>query len=80
MDKIFQKLDGNHGNQIKLLVVLLGTIGNGSFRVSEEWIRQRTGMSQPAYNKARKALIEKGWIVLTDDGCIVVDVNTIMGD
>lgn len=80
MDKIFQKLDGKHGSQIKLLVVLLGTIGNGSFRVSEEWVRQRTGMSQVNYNVARKALVEKGWMVLTDDGCVVIDVNAIMGD
>lgn len=80
MDKIFQKLDGRHGSQIKLLVVLLGTIGNGSFRVSEEWVRQRTGMSQVNYNVARKALVEKGWMVLTDDGCVVIDVNAIMGD
>lgn len=80
MQRIFAQLDGHKGNQIKLIIVLLGTIGNGSFRVSEKWIQEQTGMPQSAYSKARKSLIEKGWMVLTDDGCIVVDVNAIMGD
>lgn len=71
MDCVFQQLDGKCGNQIKLMVVLLGTLGNGSFGVSEKWICDRTGMNQPCYNRARKALVEKGWIYL-EDGMLFV--------
>ena len=62
MDIVFNKLDGKCGNQIKLMCVLLGTQGNGTFGVSEKWICERTGMVQQTYNKARKALIDRGWL------------------
>ena len=71
MDCIFQQLDGKCGNQVKLMTVLLGTLGNGSFGVSEKWICERTGMVQQTYNTARKALIERGWIYL-EEGRIFV--------
>ena len=64
MDCVFQQLDGKCGNQIKLMIVLLGTAGDGTFGVSEKWICDRTGMLQQTYNTARKALIERGWIYL----------------
>lgn len=76
MDSVFNQLDGKHGNQIKLMTVLLGTAGNGSFAVSEKWICDRTGMDQSNYNRARKALIEKGWLKL-EDGHIYVDFDAI---
>jgi len=44
MDSVFTQLDGKCGNQIKLIIVLLGTLGNGTFGVSEKWICDRTGM------------------------------------
>ena len=62
MDIIFNQLDGKNGNQMKIMTVLLGTAGDGSFRVSEKWICERTGMLQPAYIRARKALVERGWL------------------
>jgi len=46
MDCIFTQIDGKSGNQIKLIIVLLGTLGNGTFGVSEKWICERTGMVQ----------------------------------
>lgn len=76
MDIIFTKIDGKSGNQIKLMCVLLGTQGNGSFGVSEKWICDRTGMTQQTYNKARKALIEKGWLKL-EDGKLFVLISDI---
>ena len=71
MDCVFQQLDGKCGNQIKLMTVLLGTLGDGTFGVSEAWICDRTGMIQQTYNTARKALVERGWIYL-ENGKIYV--------
>lgn len=78
-DKIFQKLDGRNGSQMKIMLVLLGTIGNGTFRVTEKWILERTGLQQPAYVRARGELIRKGWLVL-DAGCLAIDIGAIMED
>lgn len=79
LDKVFEQLDGKCGNQIKLMVVLLGTIGNGSFRVSQRWVQERTGLSQVSYIRARQKLVEKGWLVL-DGGCLAIDISEILGD
>lgn len=76
-DKIFKSLDGRNGSQLKLMLVLLGTIGNGTFRVSQKWVEDHTGLSQPAYVRARKALIDRGWLVL-DGGCLAIDIAAIM--
>ena len=62
MDIIFNQLDGKNGNQMKIMIVLLGTVGDGSFRVSEKWICERTGTVQQSYNRARKSLVERGWL------------------
>ena len=72
MDCIFQQLDGKCGNQIKLMTVLLGTLGDGSFGVSEAWICERTGMVQQTYSTARKALVERGWIFVEDSKLYVI--------
>lgn len=73
MDCIFQQLDGKNGSQIKLMVVLLGTLGDGSFRISEKWICERCGInSQQAYSTARKALIERGWIYIEDGNIYIL--------
>lgn len=34
-DAVFQQLPGKNGNELKIMVVLLGTLGDGSFRISE---------------------------------------------
>lgn len=66
MDCVFNQIDGKCGNQIKLIIVLLGTLGNGTFGVSEKWICDRTGMVQQTYSTARKALVERGWVYVED--------------
>ena len=72
MDCIFKQLDGKCGNQIKLMTVLLGTLGDGTFGVSEAWICDRTGMIQQTYSTARKALVERGWIYVEDSKIYVL--------
>lgn len=79
MDKVFQNISGREGNLIKLITVLLGTLGNGSFGVSEAWICERTGMSHETYIRARQALCDKGWIY-REDGKLYVLVDAIMDD
>ena len=79
MDIVFNKLDGKCGNQIKLMCVLLGTQGNGTFGVSEKWICERTGMVQQTYNKARKALIDRGWLK-QEDGKLFVLISFIYAE
>lgn len=76
MDSIFNQLSGKQGNQIKLMCVLLGTLGDGSFRVSEKWICDRTGMEQSAYVRARAELIEKGWLS-REGGNLYVQIENI---
>lgn len=34
-DAVFQQLPGKNGNEIKIMIVLLGTLGDGTFRISE---------------------------------------------
>ena len=72
MDCVFTQLDGRSGNQIKLMCVLLGTLGDGSFGVSEAWICDRTGMVQQTYSTARRALVERGWIYVEDSKIYVL--------
>lgn len=79
MDIVFNKIDGKCGNQIKLMCVLLGTQGNGTFGVSEKWICERTGMVQQTYNKARKALIDRGWLK-QEDGKLFVLISFIYAE
>lgn len=74
MDSVFNQLSGKQGNQIKLMSVLLGTAGDGSFAVSEKWICDRTGMDQSNYSRARKALIDRGWLRL-ENGKLYVNFN-----
>lgn len=72
MDCVFTQLDGRSGNQIKLMCVLLGTLGDGSFGVSEAWICDRTGMVQQTYSTARRSLVKRGWIYVEDSKIYVL--------
>ena len=56
---LFTNLDGKCGNQIKLIMMLVGTIGNGKFAISEKWIMDMCGFSQPCYIRARQELVKK---------------------
>lgn len=76
MDTVFRQLNGKQGNQIKLMIALFGTIGDGTFRISQKWICDRTGMNQSNYVRARQALIEKGWLEIKD-GNIYINFDVI---
>ena len=76
MEPIFNQLNGKQGNQIKLMSLLIGTMGDGSFAITEKWVCDRTGMTQSSYNRARKALIDRGWLRL-ERGMLYVDFNAI---
>lgn len=74
--KIFNGLDGKHGNCIKLMILLLGTVGDRTFGVSERWVTETCGFSQERYIDARKQLRKMGWLELKN-GVLYVNINTI---
>ena len=76
MRTVFNRLNGKHGNQLKLLIVLMGTSGKHNFRVSQKWITDLTGMDESGYKRARKALADMGWIT-HENGYIAVNFDAI---
>ena len=72
MIKIMNDLDGKCGNQLKLMIFLLGQAGNGDFAVAEKTVCDRCGMIQQTYSKARQALIERGWVFVMDGKIFVL--------
>lgn len=76
MSNIFAELNGKCGNQIKLMCLLIGTLGDGSFRVSEKWVMEQTGMDETGYKRARAELVKRGWLIHRD-GTLCVDFNRI---
>ncbi len=76
MRNVFNRLSGKHGNQLKLLIALMGTAGDCQFRVSQKWITDLTGMDESGYKRARKALAEMGWIT-HENGFIRVKFDEI---
>jgi hypothetical protein len=74
---LFENLDGKCGNQIKLIMMFVGTIGNGNFAISEKWIMDMCGFSQPCYIRARQELVKKGWLEVSA-GKIVVKISKIL--
>ena len=79
MSNIFNELNGKCGNQIKLMCLLIGTAGNGSFRVSTKWVLEQTGMDETGYKRARKELIERGWLI-HENGALTVDFDRIWAE
>lgn len=75
-DIIFNEIDYRAAAQVKIMIILMGTEGNGTFGVSEKWMQDRTGTSKDGYLKARKALEEKGWLTV-EDGKIYVNFDAI---
>lgn len=59
MDIVLKYLSGN---QLKLMIVLMGTLGNGTFSPSEKWIEQRTSLGHSRYIEARNKLCAMGWL------------------
>lgn len=76
---IFNTLSGKCGNQLKLITVLMGVPGSGQYRLSQKQIMEMTGMDESGYKRARKALIDLGWIS-HKDGCIRVHFDQIRGE
>ena len=62
MDVILNNLSGRDANMLKIMIVLIGTKGDGSFSVSEKWLLERTGISHTKYIEARNKLCQMGWI------------------
>ena len=79
---IMNGLSGKEGAQLKLMWFLTGNSDKGSFAVAEATVLSRCGMSESTYKNARKALIEKGWIIHKpsqngQQGEIIVDYDAI---
>ena len=60
MDIIFREL-GNASAQLRIMIVLIGTKPN-DFRISQQWMLDRTGLSERSYQRARDELVKRGWI------------------
>lgn len=64
---ICNELSGKAGNQLKLMLLLIGSQDTSggikkAFAISEGLVKSRLGMSQTRYVEARNALKERGWI------------------
>lgn len=60
LEYVMNIIGGNSGNQLKLMLILLGSAKG--FGVSEKTVILRTGMKQQSYVEARKALVKMGII------------------
>ena len=79
---IFRGIPGKCGAQLKLMLFFTGNATDGSFAVAEQTVIDRCGISESTYKKARKALVEKGWIIHNagsgqNAGEIIVDYDAI---
>lgn len=76
-ETIFNELSGKNGNSLKLIFFLLGNNGAGDFSISEQTVKDRTGMDKKSYQRARKDLTERGWI-RNEKGKIIVLIQNIV--
>ena len=76
-DIIFQKL-GNSSAQLRIMMVLIGT--KEGFAITDKWICERTGLLHPSYIKARKALVERGWLKHEAAKGITVNIKAIYAE
>lgn len=77
MDIVFNQLKDKSA-QLRIMIVLIGT--KPGFKVSEQWILDRTGLQHASYITARKKLIEMGWLTLDAATTITVNINAIYGN
>jgi hypothetical protein len=69
------------GNEAKVLLVLLGCKGDGSFSPSTVYMQKMTGITQPNnYYRARKNLEKKGYITTDEKGNIYIDTQKIISE
>lgn len=73
-DIVFNEL-GNSSAQLRVMMVLIGT--KEGFKISEQWILDRTGLQHASYINARKALVNRGWLSLEAANSITVNFNNI---
>lgn len=74
MDIIFTELKDKSA-QLRIMIVLIGT--KPGFKVSEQWILDRTGLQHASYITARKKLVEMGWLKLDAATTITVNIDAI---
>lgn len=74
---MFKKL-GTKFRLYKIMHVLIGT--KPGFAISEKFICERTGLDESNYRKARKELIEMGWITLLPSEVIRVNFEAILDE
>ena len=75
-EKIAQGIDGKHFVAYKVMMFLTGNAEG--FSVAQETIMERMNITKSAYYDARKYLVEKGWISITDTE-IIVNYDAIYG-
>lgn len=80
MTIICNELSGKAGNQLKVMMLLVGSQDTSkktkkAFTISEGLIKKRLGMSQTRYVEARNALKERGWIEHKDGKITVLYDN-----
>ena len=69
------------GNEAKVLLVLLGCKGDGSFSPSVTYMQKMTGITQPNnYYRARKNLEKKGYVTTDEKGNIYIDTQKIISE
>ncbi|MBQ2700089.1 MAG: hypothetical protein IJF65_02925, partial [Clostridia bacterium] len=79
MNAVFQKFDGKHGNAIKLLVVMIGSAGDGSFALSEKMIERRTGIGKQSYHRTMDSLVSLGYVI-REKGRVILNLPLLMED
>lgn len=62
--------------QLKIMLFLTGNAANSGYKIAEKTICERCKISESGYKKARKALVELGWIK-HENGSITVDYDAI---
>lgn len=77
MDAVFAVIGFRNGAALRLLIVLLGSNGDGTFCLSNEWIRERTGLSKEQYYRTRRWLMGAGFMKKSGTKYIV-DVDAIL--
>lgn len=65
--------------ELKVMLFLTGNAGDGSFKVPEATVLDRCGISERTYDRAKKALKEKGWISCETGKSITVNLDVILG-
>lgn len=79
MTAVMSGITGNCLNQLKLMILLLGT--KEGFALSEDFVLKKLRITQQAYLKARKALVEKHWIsIQKKPHQIIVHIDQIWED